>query len=338
MAEIISLGYLHHLRSDASRYVIRYTSGQVRASGAGLSFWFQPLNTALVEIPIDNRELPFLFHARSRDYQDVTVQGVINLRIDAPEKLAERIDFSVDTRTGLYSEAPLDKLSALVTELAQQFTSDYLLQQALPELLEAGFEPVRMRIEEGLRGDPGTGELGLGISSVRVVSIRPEPDVERALGTPTRERLQQAADQATFERRALAVEKERAIQENELRNQIELARQEAELIAQRGDNEQARVTDEVVAKRIETEGRTERGRLLAAAEAERITVTGEAGAALEAERMATYRGVPTETLLALALEKLAGNLPAIEHLNVTPDLLGDSLTRLLTRTPAADRT
>ena len=130
----------------------------------GLSFWFQPLSTALMEIPIDNRELPFLFHARSRDFQDVTVQGVINLRIDEPDRLAERIDFSIDTGTGLYTEAPLDKLAALVTELAQQFTLDHLLQMTLPEILEAGFESVRLRIEEGLRGDSGLSELGLGIA------------------------------------------------------------------------------------------------------------------------------------------------------------------------------
>ena len=57
--------------------------------------------------------------------------------------------------------------------------------------------------------------------------MRPEPDVERALQTPARELVQQEADRATFERRALAVDSERAIAENELANQIELATREA---------------------------------------------------------------------------------------------------------------
>ena len=43
---------------------------------------------------------------------------------------------------------------------------------------------------------------------VRVVAIRPEPEVERALQTPTREQVQQNADAATYERRAKAVERE----------------------------------------------------------------------------------------------------------------------------------
>ena len=53
---------------------------------------------------------------------------------------------------------------------------------------------------------------------------------------PTREAIQQAADEATFQRRAQAVEKERAIQENELQNKIELARREEQLIAQKGQH------------------------------------------------------------------------------------------------------
>jgi regulator of protease activity HflC (stomatin/prohibitin superfamily) len=335
MADITRLGYVNHLRSDASRYIIRYRSGQVRTSGAGLSFWYRPLNTALVEIPIDNRELPFLFHARSRDYQDVTVQGVINLRVDLPEQLAGRIDFSINADTGLYREAPLDKLAALVTELAQQFTSDYLLKLTLPEVLEGGLEPIRLRIENGLRADPGMDELGLGISSVRIVAVRPEREVEKALQTPAREELQQAADEATFERRALAVEKERAIAENELANQIALAHQEEALIRQRGDNEQTRATDEARTRGIEAEGEADRGKLLAAAEAQRIGLIETARSSAESERMAIYREYPAEILVALSLEKLAGNLPAIEHLTVSADLVGDYLNRLVSGQRAA---
>ena len=87
--------------------------------------------------------------------------------------------------------------------------------------------------------------------AVRVVAIRPEPDLEKALQTPARELVQQEADRATFERRALAVESERAIAENELHNQIELAKREEELIAQRGQNEQRRVEDAAAAARVE---------------------------------------------------------------------------------------
>ena len=329
MAEIRRFGYVNHLRAESSRHIIRYRRGQPIASGPGLTFWYQPLNTGLVEIPLDDRETPFLFHARSNDYQEVTVQGGINLRIDDPEQLAERVDFSVDARTGDYVETPLEKLAALVTELAQQFTWDYLTRHALADILESGLEEIRDRITDGLRTDAGIAELGLGITSVRVIAVRPEAEVEKALQTPAREQIQQAADRATFERRAQAVEEERAIEENELKNQIELARREEQLIKQRGDNERARVGDEADAQRIGTEGKVQRSALLADAEATRINVTEGAKAEAEAARMAIYRDYPTEVLMALAAQNFATNMPAIEHLNLSPDMVGDFLNRFI---------
>jgi regulator of protease activity HflC (stomatin/prohibitin superfamily) len=329
MSDIKRFGYTHHLRADSSRHIIRYRKGEPVMSGRGLAFWFQPLNTTLVEIPIDDRELQFLFHARSRDYQDVTVQGVINLRIDDPERLADRIDFSIDTRSGVYIETPNAQLASLVTELAQQFTWDYLIRNSLAEILESGFDSIRNRIFDGLREDAGIGELGLGITSVRVIAVRPEPEVEKALQTPAREVMQQEADRATFERRALAVEKERAIEENELQNQIELARREEQLIKQRGDNERTRVTDEADAKRIEAQAQALRTGVMAEAEAQRIEVTEKAKAQAEAARMAIYRDFPTEVLMALAAQNFATNMPTIEHLNVSPDMVGDFLNRFV---------
>lgn len=48
---------------------------------------------------MDDRELPFLFHGKSTDFQDVTAQGVITFRVVDPVALAERLDFSIDLGT-----------------------------------------------------------------------------------------------------------------------------------------------------------------------------------------------------------------------------------------------
>jgi uncharacterized membrane protein YqiK len=147
--------------------------------------------------------------------------------------------------------------------------------------------------------------------------VRPEPDLEKALGTPARELVQQEADRATFERRALAVESERAIAENELHNQIELARREEQLIAQRGQNEQRRVEDAASASRVETAAQADAVRLLGAAEAE-----------AERGRLAAYGELQPPILLGLALKELAANLPEIEHLTLAPDTLGEALAHV----------
>src|SRR4029079_13124978 len=104
----------------------------------------------------------------------------------------------------------------------------------------------------GLAGDARLAETGLAVVDVRVVAVRAEADVERALQTPTREQVQQDADKATFERRALAVERERAIAEHELQNQIELARREEQLVEQKGQNERKRSTEQAAAGRIKS--------------------------------------------------------------------------------------
>jgi len=329
MAEIRRFPFWRHLRGDPSYHILQFRRGKLVRSGRGLSFWFHPMNASIVQIPVDDRELAFLYHARSRDFQDVTVQGVINFRVTDPETLAERVDFHLDLGTGELVEQPMERLAGLVTELAQQYTWSYLAHTSLTEILEQGFEEIHARIEQGFADEPSLAGMGLEVVAVRIAAVRPEAEVEKALQTPTREHIQQRADEATFERRALAVEKERAIQENELQNQIELARREAALIEKRGENERSRAREQAHAARIEVEGEAERNAIEAESRAGGIRVVESAKVEAESERMRIYRDFPPQMLLGLAAQKLAGKLEHIEHLSLTPDLLGDMLRRLM---------
>jgi transposase len=138
--------------------------------------------------------------------------------------------------------------------------------------------------------------------------------------------VQQAADKATYERRAMAVERERSIAENELQNQIELARREEQLVNQRGQNERMRATEAAAAGQIETQAAASRQRALAEAEADAKRVIGAAEAAAEKALLEAYAELDQATILALAIKQ--GALPEIGTLNVTPDLITPLLTRL----------
>lgn len=227
MAEIRNYPMFRHLRAEPSVHVLRFRRGKLVSSGRGASFWFRPLSTSLAEVPMDDRDIPFLFHGRARDFQDTTVQGVITFRVTDPEKVAKRIDFAIDLRSGLALEQPLEKLAGLLTELAQQYAFGYLAKTDLRHVLAEGAAEIREHISTGLEGEACLSEMGLEVTAVRVSSVKPVAEVEKALQIPVREAIQQEADEATFRRRAEAVQKERAIQENELQNQIELARREA---------------------------------------------------------------------------------------------------------------
>lgn len=327
MASVTSLLFFRHLRGDSSSHILRFKSGRLEGSGRGLSFWYWPLNTSLAELPLDDRELSLLVHARSLDFQDVTVQAVVTWRVADPERLAERVDFSLDPHSGVWTKQPLGAIAQRLTDLAQQAAWSYLAAVPLADALVSGLDTLRERIGAAL-ADGSLDGLGLHIASVRVSSLRPSAEVEKALQMPTREAIQQEADKATFERRAIAVERERAIAENELNNRIELARREEQLIAQAGQNELRRQSDDSSAKRIAAEGAAERARITKLAEAEGIRAVEGAKVDAERERVAIYNNTPPQVLWGLAAQQLAGHMPDIEHLNLSPDLLGPVLARL----------
>ncbi len=329
MATLTNVLFLRHVRGEPTAHLIFFRDGKVRRSGVGLAFWFLPLGASLVEVPLDDRELPFLFHGRSSDFQDVTVQGVLTYRIAAPAVLAHRIDFTLDTRTGLHQRQPLDKLAGALTQRAQELAIGELARAPLRALLDAGTARLRDAIHAGLVGDAGFGEMGVEIGATRVTSLKPTAEMERALQMPAREAIQQQADEATFARRALAVEKERAIAENELESKIELAHQEERLIEQQGQNERRRAAERAEALRIEGDAAAARRRTESVAEAGAIKVTEEARVTAERDRMEIYRHLPPAALMGLAARELAGNLPSIQHLSLAPDAIGPMLTRLL---------
>jgi len=329
MAEITRLFFWRHLRAESSSHIIQYRAGRRVRSGRGLSFWFLPLSASLSEVPVDDRELVVLFHGRSQDFQDVATQAVVTWRVEDPERLAQRVDFSIDPSTGAWTEQPIEKVGQLLSGLSQQVAWDYVARTPLEVVLVEGVDAIRGRIGAGLVADPELEDMGIKVVSVRISAISPTSEVEKALQTPTRESIQQEADKATYERRALAVERERAIAENELQNQIELARREEELIGQRGQNEQRRMTEEAEAQRIRVEAAAARVRVESASEAEATRVVEAARADAERDRIGIYRELPTELLLALAAREVAGNLPDIEHLSLGPDALGPLLERLV---------
>ncbi|GAA1808398.1 SPFH domain-containing protein [Luedemannella flava] len=322
----------------------------MKREGVGLSFWYRPLVAVLSEVPVDDRELPLLFHARTSDFADVTVQATVTYRLADPAAAASRLDFSIDPRRGGPRGQPLDQIATLLAELAQQPALDLLARVPLTEALTASIAPVRDAVSAALAADPRLAETGVAVVSARVVAIRPEPELERALQTPTREAVQQEADKATYERRARAVERERAIAENELQNKIELARREQQLVEQHGANARRKAELDAAADLVGTQGAAERAQVAAASAANQVRVAagadaeahrvkleaqaagrravGLAEAEAEPARLAAYADLPAGVLQALALKELAGKVPAIGQLTVTPDVLTNLVAKL----------
>ncbi|MFD4620687.1 SPFH domain-containing protein [Streptomyces sp. NPDC058475] len=361
MADITRRLGWRHLRGAPTAHVRHHGSGRLVHDGPGLSFWYRALTAALSEVPVDDRELAMTFHARTSDFQDVAVQATVTYRISDPAVAAARLDFSIDPDTGAWRGAPLEQLSTLLTETAQQHALDVLARTSLAAALVDGVAAVRERVAGGLAAEPRLPATGIEVVAVRVVALRPEPEVERALRTPAREQIQQDADKATYERRAVAVERERAIAENELASQIELARREEQLVDQRGTNARREAEEHAAADAVRAGAEAARTVRLAEAEAARTVQLAEAeatrslrlaeaeatrkvrlaGAEAQAEReigaaraeaqaawLRVHGDVDVTTLHALTGTRLAENLPRIESVTVSPDVLTGLLAKL----------
>src|SRR5262249_21214683 len=156
--------------------------------------------------------------------------------------------------------------------LATGATRRYLGTATIEEAVTVGADPIRDAIVAVLDADAGIKKMGMTIGTVRVLSVRATAELEKALQTPTREQIQQRADEATFSRRAVAVEKERAIKENEMATQIELAKRNETLLSQQGQNQALAARTAAAAARITSEADAERDLLQArtAAETDRV--------------------------------------------------------------------
>ncbi|MFE0516020.1 SPFH domain-containing protein [Streptomyces sp. NPDC058964] len=386
MADITRRLGWRHLRGAPTAHIRHHRSGELAHDGPGLSFWFRSLTAALSEVPVDDRELAMTFHARTSDFQDVTVQATVTYRISDPAVAAARLDFSIDPDTGVWRGAPLEQLGTLLTETAQQHALAVLARTPLASALVDGVSAVRERITEGLGAEPRLPATGIEVVAVRVVALRPEPEVERALRTPAREQIQQEADRATYERRAVAVERERTIAENELASQIELARREEQLVEQRGTNTRREAEEHAAADAVRAqaeaartvrlaeaeaarsvklaeaeadrsvrladaearrttllaeaeagrtarlaEGEAARGDRVARAEAEGAREVGEARAQAQAAWLRVHADAGVDgvaTLHALTATRLAENLPRIDSVTVSPDVLTGLLAKL----------
>lgn len=321
MATISSYPFVRHLRTSTTSHVHHLSAGQVRHSGPGAAFWFRPLTAAISEVPVDDREQEVLVRVRTADLQEVTAPGTVTFRFGQPELTASRIDFSIDLTSGEWVARPLQAIGATIYGATSTAVASALAGLALGGVLAVDLAELGARVNAALREDPRLASIGVEIVGVRFTVLRPAPDVEKALQTPAREMIQQQADRATYERRATAVEREAAIGENELANQIELARRQERLIEQKGANGRRTAEEAAAADSISVQAEASRTTALATAKAEADLATGQAAVDNEKARLSAYEGVAREVVLALLAPELAKNLPAIEHLVLSPDVL-----------------
>ena len=326
MSIIKNIAWLGHYQGTPTEYVVHLSPKGVAHQGVGKAFWFSRATSVISEVPGVDQEQPALFHAFTADHQDVTVQLTVTYRFADPIVAAQRLDFTAfPTRLGDALDGRT-QAGAVLTRLAQSLlvasTGRLTMDQVVGQVDQAHDVLTR-----GFAADQRLKQIGIEVVDLHVLAIRAPSDIEKALQTPLREQIQSDADKATYERRALAVERERTISENELASKIELAARTNQLVAQEGANARRKAEAQAAAELINSRGQAERRGIEAQAEADSVRLGGEAEAGREAALMASYAGIDVALLRALALREIARGIPgmSIGAVTITPDLLSKAL-------------
>ncbi|MEO9502353.1 SPFH domain-containing protein [Nonlabens ulvanivorans] len=329
---------IKHIKFDSMTYVLHYKNGNIQKEGRGLSFFYFSPNSSIVAIPMGSNDLPFVFNESTNDYQTVTIQGQISYKISDPKTLADVLDFTVQDN-GQYKKNDIEKLNQRIINEAQTATSAYIHGIKLKEAIRSA-KSIEENITHGLKTSNAIGMLGIEILGANILAVQATPEMSRALETETREKLQQEADQAIYERRNFAVEQERIIKESELNTEIaveekqkQIAEKKMESDVQNADN-QRKLREMQLDADISVENQR---KSLIEQKTENDKKEAETKGYVLETTLKPYHDMDWKTLTALnnnsdprfnislAFRELADNAGKIGNLNISPDLLDSIL-------------
>lgn len=293
---------LRYFKGQPTDYVLRYSGGRVRSQGPGLAFYYFPYNTQIVAVPTQSLESAFVFTELTRDYQEVTLQGQATYRIRDPQTAAGLLNFRIDPLSSAYASDDPERLGRRVTNLVQVEMRAEVAGRSLEAAVREA-TTYAAAVADKLRAAAPLAALGVEVQSVDLLSVRPTPEVGKALEAEARELLLRKADEAVYARRAAAVDEERTIKEKELDSDSSLEERKQALIALQGANalKEAEFQAQVRAR---------------AAEAESLAAR---------KQLAVYEKLDPRQLLAYGLHELSSSANRIGNLTVTTELLASLL-------------
>ncbi|HWX40659.1 MAG TPA: SPFH domain-containing protein [Blastocatellia bacterium] len=339
---------IRYIKVQPTTYLLQYKGGKVTRQGAGMAFFFYAPGSSLVAVPIASTDAPFIFNEVTSDFQEISIQGQATYRIVDPNRVAQLLNFALDSAGQNYVSDDPQKLSARVINIIKVLTRKELQNLGLREALRAS-DVLVQRVSAGLKASNEIAALGLEVIGLSILAIKPNPETARALEAEAREQLLRGADEAIYARRNSAVEQERAIRENELNTEIAVENKkrqirEAQMDAERAVQEkQHQLAEAEMTSKISLE---QQNKELVELSVENTKNLSDAraygvGAMMKAMEGVDSRivqalasvGMQPDQLLALAFQGLAERADKIGQLNITPDLL----KMLLTQKPGAGK-
>lgn len=308
---------IRFMKAAPTTYVLHFQNGRVRREGPGLSFFYYSPTSTIVTVPLASADAPFAFQESTADFQSVSIQGQLTYRVAEAKKLATLLDLSIGPQ-GAYRSEDYRKLAERLVHTLQTLMRAETQRLTLGEALTSG-GALSTAVLGGLRTSDAATQLGVEILNLSILSIRPTPEMAKALEAEAREALQRRSDEAIYARRNNAVEQERRIKESELNTEIAVEEKQRQIretrMAAEIALEQQRVA--LMEKRIEND-RKEADSRAYALEAMLKPVRNVDWRTL---MMLSQKGSDPRTMIALAFQEMATNAQKIGELNISPELL-----------------
>ena len=323
------MGTLHHhpflirYQGGAGDHVVQIRAGRTIRSGVGQSFWLRAGRCALAEVPTANRAHSFLVQVPSADQQNVSAQVAITYRIEDAEAAASHYDFDLYPRDASNDAQGLWQIDETVTRIAHSALASSIGAMPLSDAISGSLERVGSLLAQAFAADEQLRATGVTVVDVRLMSLRPDEGVESSLRAPLLEQLQAEADRALYERRALAVERESQISENEMQSKLDLARKRADLVDQEGHNARREAEEKAAADAIAVEAEARRIVEKAKAYEADCKTAGSSRTATDASYVRALGEAGPEVARAVALKELAKNMPSFGDITITADVLSD---------------
>jgi regulator of protease activity HflC (stomatin/prohibitin superfamily) len=308
---------IRYRKANPTDYILHFSGGKLAREGAGLSFFFFDPSSTIVSVPLASANVPFVFNEPTADFQTLTVQGQLTYRIADPKKAAAMLDFTLNAK-GSYATDQYQKLPERLVYVVQTLVRAEIQILPLRDALVHG-DSLTAKVLDRLKASPEVIQLGVEILNLAVLSLKPTPEMAKALEAEAREGLNRNADEAVYTRRNAAIEQERRIKENELQTELLVQSRQHELHQRELgaeielEKQRAALTDQ----KVENE-RKEADSRAYTLEAVLAPVQGLDWRLL---MMLNPHGADARNTIALAFQELATNAQKIGELNISPDLL-----------------
>jgi regulator of protease activity HflC (stomatin/prohibitin superfamily) len=304
-------------KANPTDYVLHFSQGKLAREGAGLSFFYFAPASSIVSVPLASVNIPFVFNEPTADFQTLTVQGQMTYRIVDPKKAAAMLDFTLDSR-GHYVSDQYQKLPERLVYGLQTLVRAELQALPLRQALVHG-DALTAHVLGELKASSEVVQLGVEILNLAILSLKPTPEMAKALEAEAREALNRNADEAVYMRRNSAIEQERRLKENELQTELLVQAKQREIHEHELEAEIALEKQRAALTDQKTEN--ERKEADSRAYSLKAVIAPVQGLDWRVLMMLNPQSGDARNTIAMAFQELASNAQKIGELNVSPDLL-----------------